>query len=91
MARINSCLGDIHQRLGDLERAKDYQDRALTIYLRTHGPDHINFTRVYGFLGSIHQDLGDVERAKEYHERAVAVNLKMLGPDHADVATSYSI
>ena len=80
-------LGYIHQKLSDFERAKDYDDRALEIYIKTH--DHISSAKVYGFLGSIHRDLGDLKRAKEYRERSLAITLEKLGPDDADVASCY--
>ena len=81
-------LGNIHQSLGDLKHAKEYEYLALEIYLKEFGPDHIYTARVYSGLGTIHRDLGDLELAKEYQERALAIQLKRLGPDHADVAFS---
>ena len=83
-------LGCIHQDLGDLERAKEHQELAVTIYLKKLGHD-AKFAKYvaasYHNLGSIHQDLGDLERAKEYQDRALAFNVKNPGRGHTSVAT----
>ena len=81
---------ELHQQLGDLERAKEYQDRALAIRLKKLGPDHTDVATTYSRSGVIHQQLGDLKQAKEYQDRALAIRLKKLGPDHTDVATTYS-
>ena len=82
-------MGDIHQQLGDLQRAKEYQDRSLAIDLKKLGPDHTYVATTYSKLGDIHQQLGDLQHAKEYQDRALAIRLKKLGPDHTDVETDY--
>ena len=71
--------GRTHHDLGDLERAKEYHERALAIYLKRLGPDHANVANCYHHLGCIQRDLGDLERAKEYHENQVF--------QHSDVTT----
>ena len=75
----------------DLERAKEYHERALAIDLKRLAPDNVDVAVSYHHLARIHRDLGDLERAKEYYnyERALAIYLKRLGPDHANVASCY--
>ena len=82
-------LGRIHRALGDLERAKEYHERALVIDLKGLGPDHTEVGISYHHLGRIHRALGDHERAKEYQEWSLAITLKRLGPDHTKVAARY--
>ena len=84
------CLGRVHQDLGDLEQAKQYYERALTIYLKKLGPDHLDVAMCHNNLGIVHQHLGDLEQAKQYYERALTIRLKKLGPDHLDVATCHN-
>ena len=83
-------LGSVNHDLGDLQQAKEYHERALTIRLNNLGPDHLDVAMCCNNLGSVHHHLGDLEQAKEYHERALTIYLKKLGPDHLDVARCYS-
>ena len=69
-------MRDIHQQLGDLQRAKEYQDRVLAIKLKKLVPDHTNVETTYSKLGDTHQQLGDLQRENEYQDRALAIGLK---------------
>jgi len=90
VAECYSNLATVHHTLGDLEKAKEYQERALTIRLEKLGPDHLHVATYYSNLAAVHHTLGDLEKAKEYHKRALTIRLEKLGPDHLDVATSYN-
>ena len=85
-----TCLGSVHKDLGDLEQAKQYFERALTIYLKKLGPDHLDVAMCHNNLGTVHRVLGDLEQAKQYHERALAIYLKKLDPDHLNVAMCHN-
>ena len=54
-------LGEIHRQLGDLEQAKEYHQRALTIRLDKLGAKHILVISSYKKLRLIRRDLGDLE------------------------------
>ena len=82
-------IGTVHHSLGDLQRAKEYHNHALTIGLRKLGPEHIVVAESYNNLGSVHYGLGDLQQAKECHDCALTIRLKKLEPEHLDVATSY--
>ena len=73
VARSYNNLASIYQDLGDLDQAKEYQQRALVIELDKLGPKHVNVARSYNNLASIYKDLGDLEQAKEYKELALAI------------------
>ena len=81
-------LALVHSRLGDLERGKEYHERALSSYLKMFDPEHLDVARCYNNLAEVHHKLSDLEQAKEYCDRALATRLRKL--DHLDVATSYS-
>ena len=81
--------GTVHHSLGDLQRAKEYHNHALTIGLRKLGPEHIVVAESYNNLGSVHYGLGDLQQAKECHDCALTIRLKKLEPEHLDVAISY--
>ena len=80
----------IHQDLGDLEQAKEFQQSSLAIPLKTLGAEHASVATSYSNLASIHQHLRDPEQTKENQQRALAIRLKKLGADHVSVATSCS-
>ena len=82
-------IGTVHHSLGDLQQAKEYHNRALTIGLKTFGPEHVDLAESYNNLGSVHYGLGDLQQSKECHDRALTIRLKKLEPEHLDVATSY--
>ena len=76
---------------GDLEQAKEYQQRSLAITLDKLGPEHVDVATSYNNLASIYKHLGDLEQAKEYQQRSLAIRLDKVGPEHVGVATSYNI
>jgi len=90
VARGYSNLALIHQVLGDLEQAREYQQSSLAIPLKTLGAEHVSVATSYSNLALIHHDLGDLEQAKEYQQRALAIKLKKLGAEHLSVAVGYS-
>lgn len=53
----------------ELGRAKEYQDRALDIFLKKLGPGHVDVAKSYSSL--LHCRLGDLNWAKKFHERAL--------------------
>ena len=83
-------LGEVQRRLGELEKAKEYHERALTISLEKCDPEHIDVAMHYNNLALVQNELGDLGQAKEHYERALTISLKKLGPDHPDVAPCYS-
>ena len=85
VARSYNNLGEVQHTLGDLEKAKEYHERAIAIRLEKLGPDHLDVAMCHNNLGNVHRDLGDLEQAKECYERALTIRLKKLDPDHLDV------
>ena len=88
-AWIYGRLGDLHRKLGDLDRAKEFHHRALEIKRKKLGPDHFEVATNYSHLGDIHLLLRDLEQAKGYQESALTIYLKKFSPDHPFVARSY--
>ena len=82
-------IGTVHHSLGDLQRAKECYNHALTIGMKKLGPEHVDLAESYNNLGSVHYGLGDLQQSKECHDRALTIRLKKLEPEHLDVATSY--
>ena len=82
-------MGSVQHDLGDLQQAKEHCERALDIWLKKLGPEHVHVATTYSNLGVVQHDLGDLEQAKEHYERALDIRLKKLGPEHVHVATTY--
>ena len=93
-------LGRVHHKQGHLKKARDYDNRARAIFLKTLGPDHVHMATIYrnldqvhrelGNLGRVHHKQGHLKKARDYNNRARAIFLKKLGPDYVHVATTYS-
>ena len=48
-------FASIYKGLGDVELAKEYEQRALEIHLETVSPEHVNVTTNYFNLASIYR------------------------------------
>ena len=80
-------MGILHRDLGDLQRAKENYERALSIQLNKLGPEHVDVADTYHSMGILHRDLGDLQKAKEYYEGVRSIKRNKLGPDHVDVTS----
>ena len=76
--------------LGDLEKAKKYNERALAIRRDKLGPQHINVATSYNNIGAVISDQGNLELAKEYFERALAILLQNQETHQIDLAITYN-
>jgi len=88
-AKVSSLMGIVLENLMELYQAKEYHERALTIWLQKLGLHDVFVARSYNSLALLLRRLGDLKQAKEYHERALNIWQQKLGSQHADVATSY--
>ena len=51
MATSYNNLGLVHVQLGDFEKAKEYQELALSIYQKKLGPENVDVATNYNNLG----------------------------------------
>jgi tetratricopeptide (TPR) repeat protein len=79
-------LGTGLQSMGDLPRAKDLFERALTLDLKNFGEDHPSVAARRSNLAIVLRNLSDLTRARDLLECALASDLKNLGEDHPSVA-----
>jgi tetratricopeptide (TPR) repeat protein len=63
----------VYYKKDDLEKAKDYYERALEIREEQLGPNHVDVAKSYNALGILCNDAGDLGKAKDYHERALEI------------------
>ena len=68
----------MHRKLGDFEKAKEYHELALSIYVKNLGPENLEVANSYNNLGLVHRKLGNFEKAKEYLELGLCIRQKKL-------------
>ena len=87
---VASCLeslGDAWFALGDLEKCRGFQERALSIHDGLSGRDNIDRGGPISRLTEVHQALGDFARAIDYaHESA---RLAVAAGDTAEIVASH--
>ena len=85
-------LGRVHHNQGHLKKARDYYNRARTIYfLKKLGLDHVHVATIYSSLSQVHRELGNLDRAKDYYHRAFVILHKTeLGSGYVDVANFHN-
>jgi CHAT domain-containing protein/tetratricopeptide (TPR) repeat protein len=84
---LNNLSGAL-QDAGDLEEAREAEERALRIRETRLGPDHRLVAHSLTSLASIFSALGQPERARPLVERALRIREEKLGPDDPTVAIS---
>ncbi|MEM9462744.1 MAG: serine/threonine-protein kinase [Myxococcota bacterium] len=83
-----NALGNVFHSKGDYQSARHHYQRALEIWEKTHGSDHLHTANILGNLGNVLSRQGDYQSAKHHYQRALAIREKVLGPDHPRVATT---
>jgi len=83
-------LGLLLQTMGEYDKAIGFYNQALTIDLKTLGPEHPNVATEYNNLGSAWDSKGEYDKAIALYNKALRIDLKTLGPEHPNVATRYN-
>ncbi|MCP5103333.1 MAG: ATP-binding protein, partial [bacterium] len=89
-ARLANNLSMIYKALGELEKAREFQEKALNIREAILDPRHPDLATSYNNLSTIYQDLGELEKAREFQEKALNIREAILDPRHPDMAQSYN-
>ena len=90
VVKAHGYIGTVYHALGDLQQAKKFHNRALTICLKKLESDCVEVAKSYNNLGTAHYGLGELQQARECHGRALTIRLEKLGSEHVDVAESYN-
>ena len=61
MTNSYNHLGPVHQHLGDLQQEEECLDRALNIFLKKLGPEHVDVAESNNNLGAVDRGLGDLQ------------------------------
>jgi len=68
------------------DKARDLHERALRIFEREYGPDHVRVAITLTNLGNAWRELRRPDKARDLHERALRIEEPEYGPDHVEVA-----
>ena len=75
-------IGIVYKRQGQYERALEYYQKALEIYIKVSGQEHPDVAVSYQNLAAVYQSQGNHVQTKEMATKAYHIFLKKLGPDH---------
>jgi CHAT domain-containing protein/tetratricopeptide (TPR) repeat protein len=84
---ILNNLGQVHGRLGNVQRARALLERAVDMRGR-RAPDTAALAVTLDNLGGVYARMGELGRAEEHHRRALAIFRRELGPLDTHVATA---
>ena len=77
--KVLNMSGQVYNRLGEYNQAKELHEKALTIWKKIFGEDHADIARSYNDLASVYDRLGEYNQAKELHEKALTIWKKIFG------------
>jgi tetratricopeptide (TPR) repeat protein len=77
----------LHER-GLFVEAEPFHRRAVAIWEKTLGPDHLHVATSLNNLAELYMSQGKYAEAEPLHRRALAILEKALGPDHPQAAAS---
>ncbi|HOY19462.1 MAG TPA: tetratricopeptide repeat protein [Haliscomenobacter sp.] len=89
-ATLMTNLGTARESKGEYNKAIEYFEKALQIFLKTFGENHPNVATNYNNLGAAWESKGEYSKAIEYYEKALQINVKASGENHPDLAINYN-
>ena len=76
--KVLNMSGQVYNRLGEYNQAKELHENALMLYRKIFGEDHADVATSYGNLASVYNHLGEYNQAKEPHEKALTIRKRFL-------------
>ena len=71
--KVLNMSGQVYNRLGEYNQAKELHENALMIYKNIFGEDHADVATSYCNLASVYNSLGEYNQAKELFEKALII------------------
>jgi hypothetical protein len=85
LATLSNNLALMYRDLGSLEKALEFQLKALKIYEEVLDKNHPYLATSYNNLALIYSDLKDYKSAVQYEKKAVAILQKVFPDGHPDL------
>jgi Tfp pilus assembly protein PilF len=89
IADASNTLGNVLQRIGDLEAAERCYTRALAIHQAAYGFIHSAVAADWHNLGTLAYSRDQLQLARLRVQRALAIDTAVFGPQDAEVATDH--
>ena len=89
VASTYTNFASIFFRKGVSDKAIEYYDKGLTIFLKTLGENHPYVAGSYNNIGYTWFNLGKYDIALKYYKKCLAINIINLGGGHLTVARLY--
>jgi tetratricopeptide (TPR) repeat protein len=89
VATLANNLSARYRDLGQLEKALEFQLKALEISEQVLAKNHPSLATSYNNVSTIYQDMGQLEKALEFQLKALEIREQVLAKNHPDLATSY--
>jgi tetratricopeptide (TPR) repeat protein len=83
-------LGNCEYELGNYNKAMEYFESSLLIFLKNHGDKHNSIALSYLNIAKIFESKGDYYKAIEYLEKSLIIYINNLGFEHSFVSTAYN-
>ena len=73
LSYLNNQLGLALDHAGQYDKALEYYQKSLSIWLKQLGPDHPDVAISYNNIGWVHHSKGDPAQARDYWEKTLAI------------------
>ncbi len=89
MARSYGNLGNVYRIQGQYERALENHQKALEIFIKVSGQDHLDVASSYSNIEVVNGRQGKCEEAFHLLEKSLDMRIKLVGFKRPDVVNSY--
>ncbi|MCL2362029.1 MAG: tetratricopeptide repeat protein [Defluviitaleaceae bacterium] len=89
----NIAIADIamiFESQGDYPKALEWYFKALAIYEKSLGTEHLSIAITYNNIALVYKNQGDYPKALEWYFKALAIKEKNLGTEHPNTAATYN-
>ena len=90
IATLANNVSTIYYAMGQLEKALEFQLKALDIREKVLAKNHPDVAASYNNVSMIYQDMGQLEKALEFQLKTVEIFEQVLAKNHPSLATSYN-
>eukprot|EP00049_Salpingoeca_infusionum_P020829 m.365326 g.365326 ORF g.365326 m.365326 type:complete len:983 (-) comp30972_c0_seq1:235-3183(-) len=72
-AKIHNEMGNVYDTQGEPYRALEHYQKALTLRVRVHGPEHPETVNLYINIANVYSNMGDFDKALIFHKKGHAI------------------